>query len=265
MASIDIETGTFVDHHVCIESVQMRLSEGSSEDLCQGIASMLPMICRPRDNPTFLFRLVASGLLSDVSTPNSNSRTLDISIEAIVLINESCRPRIKMRWRAGVDFSTSLNPTFHIPTQPLQRSKRPTNITLSDALSSEIGAPKSSQGLHSQDGHRRERAVSVSDLGVSLTFTGPDDVFVGEPFCWDIFVVNRSSKPRKLAVAVVPKSKNGDMRTHLSKSSNSSTAGRKDATIAEAVIDENLLYAMQKSASKDAVQIVSLSNELRIG
>ena len=265
VASVDIETGTFVDDHVCIESVKMRLSEGSSEDLCQGISSMLPMICRPRDNPSFLFRLVAGGPLSDVSSPNSNSRTLEISIEAIVLTNESCRPRIKMRWRAGVDFSTSLNSTFHIPSQPLQRSKRPTNITLSQALSSEIGTAKPSQGLHSQDGHRRERAVSVGDLGVSVTFTGPGDVFVGEPFCWDIFIVNRSSKPRKLAITVVPKFKNGDMRAHLSKLSNSSTAEKRDATVAEAVIDENLLYAMQKSASKDAVQIVSLSNEMRIG
>ena len=159
-----------------------------------------------------------------------------------------------------MDFSTSLNPTFHIPAQPLQRSKRPRNITLSNALSTEIGTPGSSQ-----DGQKRERTVSVSDLGVSVTFTGPNDVLVGEPFCWDIFVVNRSSKPRKLAVAVIPKVKNGDMRTHLSKSSNSSMGGRRDHAISEAIIDENLLYAMQRSASKGAVQIVSLSNEVRIG
>ena len=265
VASIDIETGTFVDHDVCINSVQMRLSEGTSEDLCQGITSMLPMTCRPMDNPTFLFRLVASGPLSDVSSPNSNSRTLDISIEANVLTNESCRPCIMMRWRAGIDFSATLNSTFEFPIQPLQRSKRPTSIILSHASSREIGTPASSQGLHSQDAYRRDRAVSISDLGVSVTVTGPDEIFVGEPFRWDIFVVNRSSKPRKLAIAVIPKFKNGDVRTHRSKSSQSSARGRRDATIAEAVIDENLLYAMQKSASKDAVQIISLSNEVRIG
>ena len=265
MAFIDIETGKFSDHDVCIESVQMRLSEGSSEGLCEGIESMLPMTCRPRDNPTFLFRLVARGPLSDVSNPNLNSRTIDISIEANVLTNESCRPRIKMRWRAGVDISATLNPTFHFPTQPLQRSKRPTSITLSHALSHDIETLGSSQGLRSQDAYRQERAVSVSELGISVTFTGPDDIFVGEPFCWDIFVVNRSSKPRKLAIAVIPKIKNEDMRTQLSKSSNSSTRAKRDARIAEAVTDENLLYAMQRSASKDAVQIVSLSNEVRIG
>ena len=265
VASIDFETGTFFDHDICIESVQMRLSEGSSEDMCQEIASILPMTCRPRDNPTFLFRLVAGGPLSDVSSPNSNSRTLDISIEAIVLSNETCKPRIKMRWKAGVDFSTALNPTFHVPTQPLRRSKRPTNITLSHTLSREIVGPSSSQGLDSQEGHRREPGVSVSDLAISVTFTGLDDIYVGEPFCWDIVVVNRSSKPRKLVIAVIPKLNNRDMRTHLSKSSNSSTEGRRDATVAEAVIDENLLYALQRNASKDAVQIVSLSNEVRTG
>ena len=265
MAFIDTETGTFSDHDVCIESVQMRLSEGSSEGLCEGIESMLPMTCRPRDNPTFLFRLVASGPLSEVSNPNSNSRTIDISIEASVLSNESCRPRIKMRWRAGVDISATSNPTFHFPTQPMQRSKRPTSITLPHAVSHDIGTLGSSQGLRSQDAYRQERAVSASELGISVTFTGPDDIFVGEPFCWNIFVVNRSSKPRKLAITVIPKVKNGDMRTHLCKSSNSSTRARRDVTIAEAVTDENLLYAKQRSASKDAVQIVSLSNEVRIG
>ena len=266
VASIDIETGTFFDHDVHIDSVQMRLlSEGSSEVLCQGIASMLPMTCRPGDNLTFLFRLVGSEPLPDVASPNLNSRTLDISIDANVLTNASCRPRIKMRWSAGVDFSATLNPTFNFPAQPLQRSKRPTSITLSHALSRETGMPGSSQGLHSLGAYRRERAVSVNELGVSVTFTGPNDIFVGEPFCWDIFVVNRSSKPRKLAIAVIPKFNNGDMRTHLSEPSYSSTRGRRDATIAEAVIEENLLYTMQKSASKDAVQIVSLSNELKIG
>lgn len=268
IASLDIETGTLIDHDVSIESIHMRLSEGTTEDMGRGIASALPMTCRPRDNPTFLFRLASNALLSGATSSNSNSnsssRTLDISIKATVLATESCKPRIEMRWRSGVDFSTFLNPTFGVPSQPLQRSKRPENISMAHVLSNETGTPGPGQGPNSESTQSREQAIAIGHLGVSMTLTAPKDIFVGEPFCWDIFVVNRSNVPRKLAVAVIPKRKKGDLRAQLSKSSNSSSAGRKDPKTAEAVVDEKFLYAMQRNVN-DAVHIVSLSNDLKIG
>lgn len=269
IASLDIETGTLIDHDVSIESIHMRLSEGTTEDMGRGIASALPMTCRPRDNPTFLFRLASSALLSGATSSNSSNsslRTVDISIKAIVLATESCKPRIEMRWRSGVDFSTFLNPTFGVPSQPLQRSKRPENISMAHVFSNETGTPGPGpgQGPNSESSQSPEQAIAIGHLGVSMTLTAPRDIFVGEPFCWDIFVVNRSNVPRKLVVAVIPKRKKGDLRAHLSKSSYSSSAGRKDPKTAEAVVDENLLYTMQRNVN-DAVNIVSLINDLKIG
>ena len=268
IASLDIETGTLIDHDVSIESIHMRLSEGTTEDMGRGIASALPITCRPRDNPTFLFRLASNALLSGITNPNSNSntssRTLDISINATVLATKSCRPRIEMRWRSSVDFSTFLNPTFGVPSQPLQRSKRPENISMAHVFSNETGTAGPGQGPNSESTQSLEQGIAIGHLGVSMTLTAPKEIFVGEPFCWDIFVVNRSNVPRKLAVAVIPKRKKGDLRAHLSKSSNSSSAGRHDPKTAEAVVDENLLYAMQRNVN-DAVHIVSLSNDLKIG
>lgn len=264
VASLDIETATYFDHDVRINSIRMRLSEGSVEDLSHGITPILPMTCRPRDNPTFLFRLVSSELLSEATNSHSSSRTLDISIDANVLATDSCIPRIEMRWRTGVEFSTSLNPTFGAPRQPLQRSKRPANIPMAHVVANEIGTPGLGQGTD-EAAQRRERVVSTSDLGVSITFTTPEKISVGEPFCWDVFVVNRSSRPRRLIIAIIPKRRNGDFEAHLPKSSNSSMAGKETLAIAESIVDENLLYAMQRNASKEAVQVVSLSDDLKIG
>ena len=265
VASLDIETATFLDYDICIEAVQLKVYDGLSENLDYGGKPLLPMTCRPKDNATFLFRLISGGPFSDASNPNSNSRTLDISIDATVFASGTCKPRIQMRWRAAVDFSSSLNPTFGAPSQPLQRSKRPANISMAQVTSTEIGTPGPGQGLNPDDGRRRESAVSFSELDVSVTFTAPNEIYVGEPFCWDVFVVNRSNEPRKLVISTILKRKRGDARSHLSKPSTSSAGGQKDSGTADAVMDENIVYAMQRNASNNAVQIISLSNEVKIG
>ena len=242
----------------------MKLSEGSTEDLNHGSEPLLPMTCRPRDNITFLFRLVSGGVFSDPINTKSNSRTLDVSIDAIVLAGETCRPRIQMHWRTAVDFSTSLNPTFGAPSQPLFRNRRPANISMAQITSNEFGAPETGQAPITDEG-RRERAASSSDLGVSVTFTVPREVYVGEPFCWDVFVVNRSNRPRKLALTPLLKRNKADPRIQMSKPSASSIGGRQKLGIADAVVDENDVYATQKNASKDAVEIIGLNNDLKIG
>ena len=264
LASLDIETATFLNHDIHIETVQMKLSEGSTEDLNRGSEPLLPMTCRPRDSITFLFRLVSGGVFSDIINTNSNSRTLDASIDAIVLASETCRPRIQMRWRTAVDFSTSLNPTFGAPSQPLSRNRRPANISMAEVTSNEFGAPETGQAPTTDDG-RRELAVSISDLGVSVTFTAPREIYVGEPFCWDVFVVNRSNRPRKLVLTPILKRKKVDPRSQFPKPSALSIGGRQKLGIADAVVDESAVYTTHKNASQDAVEIICLNNELKIG
>ena len=264
LASLDIETATFFNHDIRIQTVQMKLSEGSTDDLNRGSEPLLPMTCRPRDNITFLFRLVSGGFFSDPVNTSSNSRTLDVSIDAIVLASEICKPRIKMRWRSAVDFSTSLNPTFGAPSQPLLRNRRPANISMAQVTSNEFGTPETGQAPPTDDG-RRELAASINDLGVSVTFITPKEIYVGEPFCWDVFVVNRSNRPRKLSLTPLFERKKVDPRAYLSKPSALSIGGGQELRIADAVVDESALYATQKNASKDAVQVIGLNNELRIG
>ena len=265
VASLDIETASFFDDVVSLQHIEMRLTEGTTENLGNGLNPMLPMKCRPRDYVTFLFRLLPNDSEPDETSVPSNSRPLDVSIDATVLASKTSQPRIEMRWRTSVDFSTSLNPDFGAPNQPLQRNKRPANILMSQAGPDEIGNPGPGQGRSEKDATRREQSASNNNMGITITFTAPSEVYVGEPFDLDVFVVNRSNKPRKLALLVVPKRKRPEMKTHLSRPSVSSTGGRKDTGVADAVMDDNLLYALQRNATKEEMRIVSLSNDTIIG
>lgn len=267
IASLDIETAPFFDNEVTITFVDVILSEGSAVDLSGGHALTLPMTCRPRDNQVFLFRLTPTGSISDGS--NSNPRTLDIKIDAIVLVSDICRAHIEMRWKAGVDFSTALNPSYGTPNQPMQRDKRPTSLPVPPVPANGNGMPAAPQATGSQSesdvSPKRSRSNSVNDLSITVTLTAPRDVHLGVPFSWDVFVVNRSSVPRKLAIMVIPKRKGYDISAHLSMPSSSSAAGSIGMGNVDAVLDEKHLYAVQRSNGSDGVQIVSLSTDVKLG
>lgn len=98
-----------------------------------------------------------------------------------------------------------------------------------------------------------------------MTFSGPEHVYVGEAFKWDVFVVNRSTKIRMLALLALPKSRAWSRR-HISKSSSSSGIVRESDDAADAVVDENVLYATQKHAVIEPAGLVNLStDDLRVG
>ena len=267
IASLDIETAPFHDIYVTITSVDLVLSEGLAEDLNGSHTLTLPMTCRPKDNQVFLFRLTPSGNILDGS--NSSPRTIDVKIDATVLVSDICRPRIEMRWKAGVDFSTALNPSYGAPNQPMQRDKRPTSLPVPPIPKNGNGMPAAPQGAGSRSGAdsspNRSRSNSVNDLSITVTFTAPKDVHVGVPFSWDAFVVNRSSISRKLAIMVIPIRKRSEIRGHLSKPSSSSVVGSKERGNFDAVLDETHLYAVQRSSGNDDVQIVSLSADVKLG
>ncbi len=267
IASLDIEAAPFFDNEVTITIVDVVLSEGSAVDLSGGHALILPMTCQPRDNQVFLFRLTPNGNIFDGSS--SSPRILDIRIDATVFVSEICRARIEMRWKAGVDFSTALNPSYGTPNQPMQRDKRPASLPALPVPANGNSMPAAPQaaGSHSEAdvSPKRSRSNSVNNLSITITFTAPRFVHVGVPFTWDVFVVNRSSITRKLAIVVIPKRKGNDLRAHMSKPSSSSADGLMDMGYANAVLDEAHLYAVQRNNGSDPVQIVSLSTDVKIG
>lgn len=266
-ASLDIETAPFFDCKILITGIKMKLSDGSATNLSSD-ALNFPILCRPKDNPIFLFHLIPHEKPYDSPNTSRTSNTLDIIVEANVVVSETCRPRIEMRWKAGVDFSISLNPSYGASGPSLQRRQRPASLLVTPATGNKSETPPPA---HEADPagivppHGRQLTTSVTDLGVTMTFTAPNEVKVGEPFCWDVFVVNRSDKSRRLAITVIPKRKRGEFKGHLSRPSSLSSGGRKEAGVADHVLDENLLYAMQRNVSKDPPQIVSLNTDVKIG
>ena len=267
IASLDIETGAFSEEDISITHVNMQLSEGSAEDMGHGLAPLLPFTCRPKDNPTFLFRLTPNDSSLNASD-QSLAKTVLITVNATVLVSKTCRPSIEMRWKTGVDFSTALNPLYGAPTSSMQRPNRPSSLQKTSSTADSENLPASVRnGRESSDSasiEQRHRVGSVN-FGISITFTAPDSVHVGKPFAWDLQILNRSSKPRQLALIVIPRRRKGFTGTHSTKSSSSSLNARKEGEFADAVIDENVLYAMQRNAGRDIMQVMSISTDMKVG
>lgn len=266
-ASLDLETAPFSNHDIIITAMELNLSEGSAVAL-DSTPLKLPMPCRPKDNASFLFHLTQTPRRSELPSNTSLiSTTLDIGIEATVIVSETCRPRIKMRWKTGVDFAMALDPSLGAPNQSPQHKQRlgiiPVTAPNDGAVTILDNEGRSAVEMANPGASQRTR--SASGLGITITFTAPCVVRVGEPFHWDAFLVNRSDMPRRLAILVIPKRKRGDFKGHSSRPSNSSMGGRRDGGIAEHFIDENLLYAMQRNTGREPPQIVSLSTDIKIG
>ena len=263
VASLDIDIPSFMQYSVDLRAVMLKLPSGEAEDLSKGQIMKLPVQCRSRDNIIFLYRLSPRAGYVDGAT----TKTLDISISATVLVSDICRPEIEMRWKTGVDFSTALNPSYGAPGQSMQRNNRPASLPPPSSNPLAANAPvvvRDAQADLSDSLSPRQKS-STSDSGITATFTGAGNIYVGEPFKWRLFVVNRSSKPRKLAVLVIPKRKKGVIMKHISRPPSSSNHASKKEVIAEAVIDDNYLYAMQRAGAMENERLVCLTTDLRIG
>lgn len=259
IASLDFEVTPFLNCDVVFEKADLRISDGTIETLSDTEGLLPPVTCRPRDDITLIYKLTPE------YGPDPNPSTtvmisvLDISLEATVKLSEDCNPRILMQWRTNVDFSMALNPTFGGPSQALQRNNRPASLPMTPNQSNSVtGGPATRSSL-------RDRAYSATGLGVTVSFSGPSSVEVGKPFSWNVFIVNRSTHPRKFAMVGIPRRKRPDPRGHVARPSSSSLSSRKEDQVAEAVTDDNIVHAMQKSVAGQEVELVCLSTDVRVG
>ncbi|KAL4997126.1 TRAPP trafficking subunit Trs65-domain-containing protein [Aspergillus recurvatus] len=260
IASLDFEVTPFLNCEVIFDKADLRLSDGSIELLTNGPGLVPPVTCHPRDDVTLIYKLTPEYGPDSRDSTTVSASTLDISLEAVIKVSENCNPRILMQWTTNIDFSMALNPSFGAPSQALQRTNRPTSLS---TLPSQAGAV--SGGAQPHRTSLRERAYSATDLGVTLSFSGPPSVVVGEPFSWSVFIVNRSSAPRKFAMVAIPRRKVANARGHVARPSSSSMSNRRSDQVAEAVTDDNIVHAMQKSVAGQEADLVSLSTDVRVG
>ncbi|KAJ9311291.1 hypothetical protein DTO271D3_8446 [Paecilomyces variotii] len=260
IASLDFEVTPFLTCEVVLEQAKLDLSDGNVETISDIPGLALPITCRPRDDVTLVYKLTPEyGPETNPSTTAMVS-TLDIALAGVINLSDDCRPKISMQWRTNVDFSLPLNPTFGAPSQVLQRNKRPASLPM---LPGQAGLPPSLPP--SNRSSLRERAYSTTDLGVTISFSGPVSVEVSKPFYWDVFIVNRSGIPRKFTMTAIPRRKRPDPRKHVARPSSASATSRKEDQVAEAVTDDNIIHAMQKTAAGQDAELICLSTDIRVG
>lgn len=261
VASLDFEVSPFLNSEVIFDKAELSLSNGSVETLSDIPGLTPPITCRPRDDVSLVYKLSPEYETDPSPSTTVMSSALDISLGATVLFSTDCQPKIIMQWKTSVDFSLVLNPTFGGPSQTLQRNNRPTSLPMSPTHPS--GSPSSPPSVRRSS--LRERAYSAADLGVTISFSGPAKVEVGKAFCWDVFIVNRSPAPRKFVMVAIPRRKRVDLRGHANRPSSGSISGRRGDQIAEAVTDENIIHAKQKSIAGQDTELLCLSTDVRIG
>ncbi|KAA8566935.1 hypothetical protein EYC84_010031 [Monilinia fructicola] len=255
-----------------IKIFKLRCHGGQVQDLNQIPGLKLPVTCRPQDDISFLYRISPDDI---DATNKSRIRAIDISITATANVANVCKPQIAMQWSTSLDFTPPINNGFGQPTKPIQRPNRPSALsigatfdsipTISSLAINHPDALPAVEAITPIRSHHRNQS-SVPDFGVTMTFSSPSTspIYPGHPFIWSIFIVNRSDRPRKLALLVLPKRRRTEARITRPPSAGHGSA-RRDPKVADAVLDDNIIYAMQRNSAMESSEVVCLSTDTRVG
>ena len=270
IASLDIDITPFVNCDIVLTDIQIKVHGGQVRDLNQISGLILPIICRPQDDISFLYRI----LPDDIDVTNK-FRAIDISITATANVTTVCKPQIVMQWSTSLDFTPPINNGFGQPAKPIQRAHRPSALSIgatfdsiptisSLAINHPDALPTIEATTPTRPNHRHQN--SVPDFGVTMTFSSPttSPIYPGHPFIWSIFIVNRSDRPRKLALLVLPKRRRTEARITRPPSAGHGS-NRRDPKVADAVLDDNIIYAMQRNSAMENSEVVCLSTDTRVG
>ena len=280
IAALNVEVIPFIELKGDIRTLQVSIAHGTVDDLTQ---DLVPMSCRSKDLISFLYRLqqtrkpITGMGETGASSQLPNFDVLTIHMELDVSLSDMCKPQIVMDLTTNIDFFQALNPSYGGPAQPMQRPHRPASLPLSNYGSqSQVDLSTTLQP-----------ALNLATFqGVSISFTAPTDpVKVGKPFIWRILVNNHSSRAAKLAVYPLPRVARNSYQglpsakqRHVSRMSLTSSRSHDhkqraqqpgdsaESEIAQAVVDENVIYALQHShALPRQTDILALTAEVRIG
>ena len=288
IALLEVDFTSFFECEAALTKIALSVTDGTVEDLNTQDGMELPLSCVAHDQLTFLYRLAPQQL--DIVS-KSPTRDLDVTLDVTILLHpegpDICTPKLTISWTTNIDFTLPVNPGFGQPmTQPIQRSHRPSQLSIGggvDAqslISPSITRPDALPSLEAATARPLE--TTLPDFGITMTFTGPTEpIYAGEEFVWTVFVVNRSkpehnpnnpSKPppplsasRKLALHAIPRRRRNDLRVVRPPSAAGSVGHKRDPLIADAVTDENIVHAMQRSSAIDNTEVVCLSADVRVG
>jgi hypothetical protein len=252
MASLDLEVASYATYDVVIRSVQLTLHGGHVMPFPNSLDP--ETIYKPGDQLTYIYKIKPD--IGPDGTPalGNKGHILTMKVSASAIMSEECHPNIAIEWPTSVDFTSapdqtpSLLKAAHRLSHPSAKSANP------DAL-----PPHDTQEGATDD-------APNTAINITLTISGPPKVTVGKIFTWDVFIVNRSDKVRKLAVLVLPKRKHAlaNQASHPSASSHTAKESTQEL-LAAAVVDENIVYAKQKSARTETAELICLTTDIRLG
>lgn len=280
IAMLEIDFTPYFDCEISLTSIKMSVPDSVVEDLTSQADMALPMSCVAHDHITFLYSITPEQ--PDVLSRNP-IRELHISISATALEQPGvCTPKLTMAWATTVDFTLPVNPGYGSAMQPIQRSHRPSQLSINNMTSFIAPAVARPDALPSLEAATNKSEATIPDLGITMTFTAPpptQKIHPGDVFVWTVFVVNRSqvtaaTPPRKLALVAIPKRRRNESRvtrppsiTHPTATSHGASRPKtpRDPNVADAVMDENVVHAMQRSSAVDSAEMICLSADVRIG
>ncbi|KAK4143238.1 TRAPP trafficking subunit Trs65-domain-containing protein [Dichotomopilus funicola] len=294
VALLEVDFTPYFDCEAALDKISLGVTDGTVDDLNTQDGMALPLSCVAHDHLTFLYKLAPQQ--RDIVRKNL-ARDLEVTIEILVLVRPKgepnpCTPRLVMTWTTAIDFTPPVNPGFGQPkTSPIKRSHKPSQLSISGGVDSQplvspsVIRPDSLPTLEAATARPLE--TTIPDFGITMTFTGPQHpVVVGEEFVWTVFVVNRSksdmppppSAPasvlahhaaatasRKLMLVPIPRRRRNELRVIRPPSTAGAGSSKRDPLIADAVLDEAVVHAMQRNSVVDGAEVVCLSADVRVG
>ncbi|KIV88430.1 hypothetical protein PV10_08115 [Exophiala mesophila] len=273
IALLDMEIIPFVQVEAKVEQVDVSLKNGESQSLMPGF---LPMQCRSGDCLTFMYQLqqvTHATSYTNLGLMNPNIDLLSIKIVLRIMVSATCTPVVTMEWTTHVDFTQALNPSYGAPSQPIQRSNRPSSLPVNGLITQ---PPVTAVSASLQPVY-----PPLFRSGLSVTFLSSNEpATIGRPFTWKVLLVNQSQGVARIAIIPLPRLQRQTSQAqtltkrHAPKSSTASfhpserrhTRNGDDVDIAQAIVDENVLYVMQHSNSvPPEADLMALTSELRIG
>lgn len=249
MASLDVELTRYANCRVDVEDIHVSATNLHAECMTDDLRSSL--VLYPGDRSSLMYRLIPD---TTADTQSRAEYVLDIEITATAKISRSCTPRLKAQWRG------SMNAFIHKTPRDFPRPASTSFAPLQDMVSSRPASKHLSMT-------GRPQSMLGSDLGVTFAFSGPPSVNNGETFYLDVFIVNRSTRKKRLALVAIPHSarhlntSSGDARP-LSMATNVSPPTN---DIADAVMDSKTLFSLRNKRQSHIAEVVCLNADVRIG
>ncbi|CCU81927.1 Hypothetical protein BGHDH14_bgh02247 [Blumeria hordei DH14] len=277
IACIDIDITPFTDCQVILRQIKLDLRGGQVEDLNAKFGISLPVTSHPLDNFTLMYYLDPDEL--DTKSP---VRDLVISIFATVDLSNACQPKVSMHWTTLISFAPPVNPGFGAPTSSIKRSHKPAQLSIDSTsadrnVKSTIFAPDRSDLQKDPSNTGNQRKSSIADFGITLTIYSPPStspIYLGAPFSWTVLIVNRSEKPRRLALIVNPKDrlldaisqqniigKYNDLELRVANNHSRNV----DYKLSNDIIDEKITFSAKNKYVDAPAKIICLNTDLKIG